>query len=173
MYSALGLFSTDDGGVAQCAFTVAAVQTNQTDPEIAAQGILATLSRDPVNDTRWMDLPCGPAASCVTLRELSINPSITADGQPKKPLTEQIEVHVPFPTGPYAAIFTLHTASTECWEEFYNHAVAAPARPQLLPTACRGGDRQGKRRTGQDRHHGGQRHPAAARIGRGLDVFKG
>ncbi|MEW1778002.1 hypothetical protein [Streptomyces sp. NPDC086777] len=123
-YSALGLFSTDDGGVVQCAFTVAAVQTDQTDPETAAQGILAALSSDPLNDARWMDLPCGPAVSCVTLRELSLNPAITADGQPKKLLTGQIEVHVPFPTGPYTAVFTLHTASTEYWGEFCDGTVA-------------------------------------------------
>ncbi|WP_316773729.1 hypothetical protein [Streptomyces sasae] len=123
-YSAMGLFSTDDGGVVQCAFTVAAVQTDQTDPEIAAQGILAVLSSDPLNDARWMDLPCGPAVSCVTLRELSLNPAITADGQPKKLLTGQIEVQVPFPTGPYTAVFTLHTASTEYWGEFCDGMVA-------------------------------------------------
>jgi hypothetical protein len=123
-YSALGLFSTDDGGVVQCAFTVAAVRTDQPDPEIAAQGILAALSSDPLNDARWMDLPCGPAVSCITLRELSLNPAITADGQPRKLLTGQIEVHVPFPTGPYTAVFTLHTASTEYWGEFCDGTVA-------------------------------------------------
>ncbi|MFE5035549.1 hypothetical protein [Streptomyces sp. NPDC056683] len=123
-YSALGLFSTDDGGVVQCAFTVAAVLTDQTDPEIAAQGILAALSSDPMNDARWMDLPCGPAVSCITLRELSLNPAITADGQPRKLLTGQIEVHVPFPTGPYTAVFTLQTASTEYWGEFCDGTVA-------------------------------------------------
>jgi hypothetical protein len=32
-YSALGLFSTGGGGVVQRSFTVAAVQTDQTDPE--------------------------------------------------------------------------------------------------------------------------------------------
>ncbi|MCH5676801.1 hypothetical protein [Streptomyces gilvus] len=123
-YSALGLFSTDDGGVVQCAFTVAAARTDHADPDIAAQGILAALGGDPLNDARWMELPCGPAVSCVTLREMSLNPTITADGEPKKLVTGQIEVQVPFPTGPYTAAFTLHTASTEYWGEFCDMIVA-------------------------------------------------
>ncbi|MFJ3757413.1 hypothetical protein [Streptomyces sp. NPDC090080] len=141
-YSALGLFSTDDGGVVQCAFTVAAVQTDQTDPEIAAQGILAALGSDPLNDARWLDLPCGPAVSCVTLRELSLSPAITADGQSRKLLTGQIEVHVPFPTGPYTAVFTLHTASTEYWGEFCDGAVAI-LRTVSFPGPARGSDGDG------------------------------
>ncbi|WP_330306571.1 MULTISPECIES: hypothetical protein [unclassified Streptomyces] len=124
-YSAMGLFSTDDdGGVVQCAFTVAAVETDQSDPEIAAHGILTALAEDPYNDARWMDLPCGPAVSCVTFREVVLSPEITADGEQKKLLTGQIQVHVPFPTGPYTAVFTLHTASTEYWGEFCDMLVA-------------------------------------------------
>ncbi|MFI6565418.1 hypothetical protein [Streptomyces sp. NPDC050534] len=123
-YSALGLFSTDDGGVVQCAFTVAAVETNQTDPEIAAHGILAALAREPHHDARWMDLPCGPAVSCVTLREVTISSELTADQEEKQLLTGQIQVHVPFPTGPYTAVFTLHTASTEYWNEFCDMIVS-------------------------------------------------
>ncbi|MEU6480716.1 hypothetical protein ABZ858_28325 [Streptomyces sp. NPDC047017] len=117
-YSAIGLFSTDEGGVAQCAFTVAAVETDQTSPDIAANGILAVLSSDPRRDARWMDLPCGPAVSCVTLREITLSPEITADGSEKELLTGQIQVHVPFPNAPYTAVFTLDTASTEYWGEF-------------------------------------------------------
>ncbi|MFJ9901883.1 hypothetical protein ACIRVK_03070 [Streptomyces sp. NPDC101152] len=123
-YSALGLFSTDDGGVVQCAFTAAAVQTDQTEPDVAAQGILAVLSRDPQHDARWMDLPCGPAVSCVTMREVTISPELTADQEEKQLLTGQIQVHVPFPNGPYTAIFTLHTASTEYWNEFCDMIVS-------------------------------------------------
>jgi len=123
-YSAMGLFSTDEGGVVQCAFTVAAVETDQTDPDIAAHGILAALGSEPHNDARWMDLPCGPAVSCVTLREVVLSPEITADGEEKRLLTGQIQVHVPFPTGPYTAVFTLHTASTEYWGEFCDMVVA-------------------------------------------------
>ncbi|MEU6681088.1 hypothetical protein [Streptomyces sp. NPDC046925] len=144
-YSAMGLFSTvdaDDGedaetevtehtseaearyegadGVAQCAFTVAAVPTGQAseDTDIAAQGILAALSREPHNDARWLDLPCGPAVSCITLTEYKLSPQVTASGEPMDLLTGQIQVHVPFPTGPFTAIFTLNTASTDYWSEF-------------------------------------------------------
>ncbi|KPI13126.1 hypothetical protein OK074_8854, partial [Actinobacteria bacterium OK074] len=120
-YSAIGLFSTDDGddgGVVQCAFTVAAVETDQTDPETAAHGILAALASDPTNDARLLDLPCGPAVTCVTLREVTLSPEITASGNEEQLLTGQIQAHVPFPAGPYTAVFTLHTASTEYWGEF-------------------------------------------------------
>ncbi|MWA12842.1 hypothetical protein [Streptomyces sp. BA2] len=108
------------GGVAQCAFTVAAVPTDQAagDTDIAAQGILAALSREPHNDARWLDLPCGPAVSCITLTKYKLSPQVTATGEPMDLLTGQIQVHVPFPTGPFTAVFTLHTASTDYWTEF-------------------------------------------------------
>ncbi|MEV6313850.1 hypothetical protein [Streptomyces sp. NPDC051776] len=107
-------------GVVQCAFTVAAVPTDQAskDTDIAAQGILAILSGDPHNDARWLDLPCGPAVSCVTLTEYRLNPEMTATGEATKLLTGQIQVHIPFPTGPFTAVFTLYTASTDYWAEF-------------------------------------------------------
>ncbi|MGH4032455.1 hypothetical protein ACQB60_26345 [Actinomycetota bacterium Odt1-20B] len=139
-YAAMGLFSTaeetegteentgeDDvfraagsDGVAQCAFTVAAVPTDQAraDTDVVAQGILAILSRDPYNDARWLDLPCGPAVSCVTLKEFKLNPEVTESGEAVELLTGQIQVHVPFPTGPFTAVFTLYTASTDYWGEF-------------------------------------------------------
>ncbi|MGW3913692.1 hypothetical protein ACWEBX_19545 [Streptomyces sp. NPDC005070] len=123
-YAATGLFSTEESGVAQCAFTVAAVETDQTDPDIAAHGTLAILAADPLNDARWLDLPCGPAVSCVTLRELTLQPDVTATGEETKLLTGQIQVHVPFSSGPYTAIFTLYTASTEYWAEFCDLLVA-------------------------------------------------
>ncbi|MEU7584511.1 hypothetical protein AB0B50_43825 [Streptomyces sp. NPDC041068] len=139
-YSAMGLFSTaeeetqaeaegeqaagNEGshGVAQCAFTVAAVPTDQAsgDTETVAQGILTVLSSTPHNDARWLDLPCGPAVSCVTLTEYKLNPEITATGEATDLLTGQIQVHVPFPTGPFTAVLTLHTASTDYWTEFCN-----------------------------------------------------
>ncbi|MEW2116884.1 hypothetical protein AB0945_17145 [Streptomyces sp. NPDC005474] len=136
-YAAMGLFSTaedeEDGdesshvarhslsdGAVQCAFTVAAIPTDQAaaDTDIVAQGILATLSKDPYNDARWLDLPCGPGVFCVTLRELKLRPDVTASGEVTDLLTGQIQVHVPFSTGPFTAIFTLYTASTEYWAEF-------------------------------------------------------
>ncbi|WP_051871958.1 hypothetical protein [Streptomyces sclerotialus] len=107
-------------GVVQCAFTLAVVPTERhpNDPGRAAERILETLSRDQHNDARPLDLPCGPAVSCITLTEYQLNPEITATGEAAKLLTGQIQVHVPFPTGPFTAVFTLHTASTDYWAEF-------------------------------------------------------
>jgi len=138
-YAAMGLFSTAEEaeeadasdrevirhepseGVAQCALTVAITPTDQADPDtdVVAQGILATLSRDPYNDAIWLDLPCGPAVSCITVREFQLGTEITASGEETKLLTGQIQVHVPFPTGPFTAVFTLYTASMDHWAEIY------------------------------------------------------
>ncbi|KEG40732.1 hypothetical protein [Streptomyces griseorubens] len=138
-YAAMGLFSAVDDadgdtpsteepvrhepsdGVVQCAFTVGIVRTDHAgdDTDIVAQGILATLSDDPYNDAIWLDLPCGPAVSCISVREYRLNPEITATGEETQLLTGQIQVHVPFPTGPYTAVFTLHTASMEHWAAVY------------------------------------------------------
>ncbi|MEV6313623.1 hypothetical protein [Streptomyces sp. NPDC051776] len=123
-YSAVGLFSTEEEGAAQCAFTVAALQNDLPDPATAAEGILTVLSSDPLNDARPMDLPCGPAVSCITLREIVVSPDISATGEESKLLTGQIQVHIPFPTGPYTAIFTLHTASMDYWGEFCDMTTA-------------------------------------------------
>ncbi|NEC89774.1 hypothetical protein [Streptomyces sp. SID12501] len=135
-YAAMGLFSTveeDDSateeptryepsdGIAQCALTVAIAPTDQKpgDTDVVAQGILAMLSSDPFNDAIWLDLPCGPAVSCITVREYDLNPEMTADAEEAKLLTGQIQVHVPFPTGPFTAVFTLHTASMDHWAQIY------------------------------------------------------
>ncbi|MHC3474478.1 hypothetical protein ACYF6T_38095 [Streptomyces sp. 7R007] len=135
-YAAMGLFSTagDDeasdaeairnepsAGVAQCALTVAITSTDQSsvDTDSVAQGMLAALSGDPYNNAIWLDLPCGPAVSCITLREYSFGADIAANGEDIKLLTGQIQVYVPFPTGPFIAVFTLHTASMDHWAEIY------------------------------------------------------
>jgi hypothetical protein len=134
-YAAMGLFSTSEeehtptgeaarhvpsDGVAQCAFTLAAIPTDQdeTATETVAQGILATLSKDPLNEVEWLDLPCGPAVSCANWREFILNPAVTASGEATELVTAQIQIFVPFPTGPFTAVFTLFTASVECWAQF-------------------------------------------------------
>ncbi|MFL4906269.1 hypothetical protein ACJ6WF_24570 [Streptomyces sp. MMS24-I2-30] len=134
-YAAMGLFSTSEedrtpegdiarhdlsGGAAQCAFTLAAIPTDQADADtdVVAQGILAALSADRYNEVDWLDLPCGPAVSCVTWRQLNLNPAVTASGEATELVTAQIQVHVPFPTGPFTAVFTLFTASVEQWSQF-------------------------------------------------------
>ncbi|MER6528386.1 hypothetical protein [Streptomyces sp. NPDC001508] len=134
-YAAMGLFSTSEEehtpegdiarhdpseGVAQCAFTLAAIPTDQanTETDVVAQGIFAALTADPYNEVEWLDLPCGPAVSCVTWRELKLNPAVTVSGKATDLVTARIQVHVPFPTGPFTAVFTLFTASVGRWAQF-------------------------------------------------------
>ncbi|MFE9608316.1 hypothetical protein [Streptomyces sp. NPDC006012] len=134
-YAAMGLFSTSEeertpegdiarhdlsGGAAQCAFTLAAIPTDQAeaDTDVVAQGILAALSADRYNEVDWLDLPCGPAVSCVSWRQLNLNPAMTASGEATELVTAQIQVHIPFPTGPFTAVFTLFTASVDQWSQF-------------------------------------------------------
>ncbi|MFJ9565614.1 hypothetical protein ACIRQQ_36945 [Streptomyces fuscichromogenes] len=117
-FSGFGLFGLETGGVAHCSFTAAAYASDHSEPDMAAQGILATLASDPTNDARWLDLPCGPAVSCITLRELTLSADITTSGEQVKLLTGQIQVHIPFPTGPFTTVFTLDTAAVDYWGEF-------------------------------------------------------
>ncbi|MCL6278881.1 hypothetical protein M3398_16450 [Streptomyces albidoflavus] len=133
-YAAIGLYSTAEAGaaaepaaryapadgVAQCVFTVTAVPTDQVrvDTEVIARGVQAVLGTDPHKDVRWLDLPCGPAVSSVTLTRYTLAPEVTATGEPEELLTGQMQVHVPFPTGPHTAVFTLFTAFTDYWREF-------------------------------------------------------
>ncbi|MFD4986297.1 hypothetical protein [Streptomyces sp. NPDC058374] len=123
-YAAVGLYATGEEGagrgVAQAVFTSAVVPTDQSpgDTETVAQGVLAVLRSDPHNDVRWVELSCGPAVSCVTLTEYTLAPEVTATGEAETLPTGQIQVHVPFPTGPYTVVFTLFTAFTEYWREF-------------------------------------------------------
>ncbi|MCI3932338.1 hypothetical protein [Streptomyces sp. AN091965] len=134
-YAAMGLFSTADAdgtaapeghgaryegslGVAQCAFTLAAVPTEQADPEIAAQGLFALWSQDEYNDVDWLDLPCGPAVTRTAVSGYRLRPELTGDGGEKELLTGQIQSHVPFPRAPFTAVFTLHTASMDHWGTF-------------------------------------------------------
>ncbi|WNI15979.1 hypothetical protein [Actinacidiphila sp. ITFR-21] len=122
-YSAMGLFTIDEG-VAHCSFTVAAIASDHPSVEVAASGIREILVRDENNDARWIDLPCGPAVSCVTLREYVIGADLTASGTRGRLLMGQVQVYVPFPTGPYTAVFTLDTAAVDYWGEFSEMTVA-------------------------------------------------
>lgn len=116
-YSAMGVFAIEEG-VAHCSFTVAAIESDHSDPEVAAQGIRAILNNDPLNDVQWIDLPCGPAVACISMREITVDGSMTATGEDTVLGTAQLQVHVPFRTGPYTAIFTLDTAAIDYWVEF-------------------------------------------------------
>jgi hypothetical protein len=122
-YSAMGLFSIDEG-IAHCSFTVAAIASDHPSPEVAALGIREILVREETNDARWLDLPCGPAVSCVTLREYVIGAELTAGGEEVRLKMGQVQVYVPFPTGPYTAVFTLDTAAINYWGEFSGMTMA-------------------------------------------------
>lgn len=117
-YAAMGLFRIDDDGVGHCSFTVAAVESDHPSVEVAANGIREILVRDPTNDARWLDLPCGPAVSAVSLSEVVVDGQLTASGEQATLMTGQIQVYVPFPTGPFTAVFTLDTAAVDYWGEF-------------------------------------------------------
>jgi hypothetical protein len=116
-YAAMGLFSIDEG-IAHCSFTVTAVESDHPSVEVAANGIREILVRDETNDARWIDLPCGPAISCVTLREFVIGAELTASGEEVRLRMGQAQVYIPFPTGPYTAIFTMDTTAVDYWGEF-------------------------------------------------------
>ena len=122
-YSAIGLFAIEEG-IAHCSLAVAAVPSGHTDPEVAAQGIRATLASEPGNDVRWVDLPCGPTVSCISVREVTFGPDITKSGEPISFNSGQIQVHIPFPTGPYTAVFTLDTSALKYFGEFCDIAAA-------------------------------------------------
>lgn len=123
-YAAMGLFRIDDGGVGHCSFTVAAVESDHPSVEVAATGIREILVRDENNDARWIDLPCGPAVSCVSMTEVTFDGELTASGEETTLMTGQIQVYVPFPTGPFTAVFTLDTAAVDYWGEFSDMMVA-------------------------------------------------
>lgn len=122
-YSALGVFSTDEG-IAHCSLTVTAVESDHPDPEVAALGIQVILRNDPINDVRWLDLPCGPAVANISIREMAVGPELSASGEETTFLTGQIQVFVPFPTGPYTALVTLDTPAVNYWGEFCELMVA-------------------------------------------------
>ncbi|WP_327295975.1 hypothetical protein [Streptomyces sp. NBC_01197] len=114
----IGLYDIGNRGVAHCALTVAVFESDQTDQDVVAHGTLKILSQDRVRDVRWLDLPCGPAVSAISLRSLLVDGKFTRDGTDQELLMGQIQVHVPFSTGPYTAVFTLDTASMDQWDDF-------------------------------------------------------
>ncbi|MYS94988.1 MULTISPECIES: hypothetical protein [Streptomyces] len=120
----IGLYEIEDGGgVAHCALTVAVHERAEADPDVVAAGTRAALLGDPLREVSWLDLPCGPAVYGITFRKLVVDSAYTTSGEDEELVMGQIQVHIPFPTGPYTAVVTLDTASVEQWDEF-SHAVA-------------------------------------------------
>lgn len=115
----IGLYDIENhGGVAHCSLTMAVFESGEADQETVAQGILVTLQSDPLREVTWIDLPCGPAVSAISFRKLLVDGQYTKSGQDEELVMGQIQVHIPFATGPYTAVFTLDTASMEQWDEF-------------------------------------------------------
>ncbi|TLS41974.1 hypothetical protein FE633_33405 [Streptomyces montanus] len=119
----IGLYDIGDGGVAHCSLTVAVFESGETDQDVVAQGIFAIHSPDPLRDVTWLDLPCGPAVSLISFRKLIVDGEYTKSGNDEELTMGQIQVHVPFSTGPYTVVITLDTASLAQWDEF-THAIA-------------------------------------------------
>ncbi|GGS88862.1 hypothetical protein GCM10010270_71240 [Streptomyces violaceus] len=116
-YSAMGVFGDDNGGVVHFSFTVGAIESPYATAEEAARSIAQSLGRDPGNDSRRITLPCGPAVSNISVREVTVGAELTSTGEEAKLLTGQIQVFLPFPAAPFIAVFTLDTAAMEYWGE--------------------------------------------------------
>ncbi|MFI6852414.1 hypothetical protein [Streptomyces sp. NPDC050416] len=123
-YSAMGVFSDDNGGVVHFSFTVGAIESPYATSEEAAGALEQSLRRDPGNDSRRITLPCGPAVSNITVREVTVGAELTATGEEAKLLTGQIQVFIPFPSKPFVAIFTVDTAAMEYWGEICDMTAA-------------------------------------------------
>ncbi|MET9392571.1 hypothetical protein ABZY20_19620 [Streptomyces sp. NPDC006624] len=123
-YSAMGVFSDDNGGVVHFSFTVGAIESPYATPDEAVGAIGQSLGRDPGNDSRRITLPCGPAVSNISIREITIGAELTATGEETKLLTGQIQIFIPFPTQRFIAIFTLDTAAMEYWGEICDMTAA-------------------------------------------------
>ncbi|MEV6792773.1 hypothetical protein AB0M87_12365 [Streptomyces sp. NPDC051320] len=114
----IGLYDIGNRGIAHCSLTVAVFESDQTDQDVAAHGTLEILQQDPMRDVRWLDLPSGPAVSAISLRSLVVDGKFTTDGTDHELIMGQIQVHIPFSTGPYTAVFTLDTAAMDQWDDF-------------------------------------------------------
>ncbi|MER5911084.1 hypothetical protein ABT124_11390 [Streptomyces sp. NPDC001982] len=136
----IGLYDIEDGGgVAHCSFTVAVYESGDTDPDVVAQGIRAVLLSEPMSEVSWLDLPCGPAVAAITFRQLLVDGAYTRSGTDEELVMGQIQVHIPFSTGPYTAVVTLDTASVEQWDEF-SHAIAGIVGSVEFPQPTEAGD---------------------------------
>ncbi|WP_306320448.1 MULTISPECIES: hypothetical protein [unclassified Streptomyces] len=138
-YAGLGLFGTaeddpDSGNrsVAQCSLTIAVHENDQPNAKMAAEGLYRLHREDPFNDVRWMDLPCGPAVVCCTLRGYripeDIRERVAAQGEQLPDDGEmqmgQVQVHVPFAGAPFTLVITLDTGAMGYWNEFCNMVIA-------------------------------------------------
>ena len=127
VYAALGVYDNEHEGIATCTLTAAFTASDHTDPEVAALGLREILVRDEYNDSRWLDLPCGPAVSRLTVTSYPLDPELTGGVQDAELTQGQIQVYIPFPTGPWIAVLTMQTANMEVWPEFSRMMAAIAA----------------------------------------------
>lgn len=116
-YAAMGAYDNEQGGIATCTLTVALTPSDHSDPEVAATGLREVLVRDEFNDSRWLDLPCGPAVSRLTVTKYPLDPDLTGGVEGAELTQAQIQVYIPFPTGPWIAVLTMQTPNMEVWAE--------------------------------------------------------
>jgi hypothetical protein len=117
-FTGIGLYDIGDEKVGHCSLTVAAMECEQQDPEVTALGIRELFGREPKHEVSWLDLPCGPAVSVTTTRQMVIDGSYTAGGVDITLTSGQVQVYIPFPAAPYIAVFSLETMAKEHFEEF-------------------------------------------------------
>jgi hypothetical protein len=113
----IGFYSVDSG-VAHCSLNVAVIESDHPSREVAVRGIGAILQQEPLREVRWIDLPCGPAVSSVSFRNVVIDGRYTKTGEDQGLTFGQVQVYIPFPDAPYTAVFTMDTAALEQWDEF-------------------------------------------------------
>lgn len=116
--AAVGLFSDGPDKVAQCALTLAVTPSNHPTPEVAALGIREILARTDSVDATYLELPCGPAVTGISITEVTYAAEYTTTGEPASVRMGRLQAFVPFPTGPYLAVLTLDTAAMDYWENF-------------------------------------------------------
>jgi hypothetical protein len=117
-FAAIGLFGDGAEGVAQCALTLAVAPSNHPTAEAAAHGIREILARTSTVEAQYVDLPCGPAATGISISEVTYDGRYTTTGEPATVRMGRLQAYVPFPTGPYLAVLTLDTPAMDHWENF-------------------------------------------------------
>ncbi|MET7380001.1 hypothetical protein ABZT08_14485 [Streptomyces sp. NPDC005526] len=64
-----------------------------------------------------IDLPCGPAVSCIGTRKGSLDGSLTESGEAEPVMTSFIQVQIPLPNGT-VLVMELGTPTPQAWEVF-------------------------------------------------------
>ncbi|MFI1091655.1 hypothetical protein [Streptomyces sp. NPDC020917] len=117
-YAAIGLFSDGPDKVAQCALTLAVAPSDHPSAEVAAHGLREILARTDSVEAGYVDLPCGPAVTAISISEVTYDGEYTTTGEPATLRMGRLQAYVPFPTGPYLAVLTLDTPAMDYWENF-------------------------------------------------------